>query len=80
MADLDWILGDGEDLEDALEDFKAEVENPELLKARHDAIRALADMDREPGDASDYWAERARHSRAKGFPVVAQQHAQKGAR
>ena len=43
MADLDWILPDGEDLEDALEDFKAEVENPELLKARHDAIRALAD-------------------------------------
>ena len=26
MADLDWILADGEDLEDALEDFKAEVE------------------------------------------------------
>ena len=48
MADLSWILPDGEDLEDALEDFKAEVENPELLKARHDAIRALADAYRTP--------------------------------
>jgi hypothetical protein len=48
MADLSWILPDGEDLEDALEDFKAEVENPELLKARHDAIRALADPHRTP--------------------------------
>jgi len=42
MDDLSWILGDGEDVEDALEDFKAEVENPALLKARHDAIRKQA--------------------------------------
>ena len=48
MADLSWILPDGEDLEDALEDFKAEAENPALLKARHDAIRALADPYRTP--------------------------------
>jgi hypothetical protein len=48
MDDMSWILADGEDLEDALEDFKAEVENPELLKARHDAIRALADPYRTP--------------------------------
>jgi hypothetical protein len=48
MDDLSWILPDGEDLEDALEDFKVEVENPELLKARHDAIRALADPYRTP--------------------------------
>lgn len=48
MADLSWILPDGEDLEDALEDFKAEVENPELLKARHDEIRALAESYRTP--------------------------------
>ena len=48
MDDMSWILADGEDLEDALEDFKAEVENPELLKARHDEIRALADPYRTP--------------------------------
>ena len=30
-----------------------------------------------PEDAADYWAERARHSRAKGFYVVAQHHAEK---
>ena len=48
MDDMSWILADGEDLEDALEDFKAEVESPELLKARHDAIRALADTHRTP--------------------------------
>ena len=47
MDDLSWILADGEDLEDALEDFKAEVENPALLKARHDAIRALAEASEE---------------------------------
>jgi len=47
MEDFSWILADGEDIEDALEDFKAEVENPKLLKARHDDIRALANVDQE---------------------------------
>ena len=41
MDDLSWILADGESLEDALEDFTAEVENPELLKARHKQIRKI---------------------------------------
>ena len=30
-----------------------------------------------PEDAADYWAELARHSLTKGFPVVAQRHTQK---
>jgi len=43
MDDLSWILADGESLEDALEDFAEDVANPERVKRRHDAIRALAD-------------------------------------
>ena len=42
-TDLSWILADGESLEDALEDFAEDVANPERVKRRHDAIRALAD-------------------------------------
>ena len=42
MDDLSWILADGESVEDALEDFTAEVENPELLKARQERIKDLS--------------------------------------
>lgn len=28
-------------------------------------------------DAEKYWAERARHSKAKGYPVLARQHERK---
>ena len=48
MDDLSWILADGESLEDALEDFTAEVENPELLKARHREIRKIYNVDTTP--------------------------------
>ena len=43
MDDLSWILADGESLDDALEEFHEDVANPERVKRRHDAIRALAD-------------------------------------
>ena len=42
MDDLSWILADGESLEDALEDFTAEVKKPELLKARQKRIKDLS--------------------------------------
>ena len=42
MDDLSWRLADGEAVEDALEDFTAEVENPELLKARQERIKDLS--------------------------------------
>ena len=42
MDDLSWILADGESVEDALEDFTAEVEKPELLKARQERIKDLS--------------------------------------
>ena len=42
MDDLSWILADGESLEDALEEFTAEVKKPELLKARQKTIKDLS--------------------------------------
>jgi hypothetical protein len=48
MDDWDWILADGESLEDALYDFTAEVENPELMKARHKKIRKIYNVDTVP--------------------------------
>lgn len=41
MDDWDWILADGESLEDALYDFTAEVENPELMKRKHKTINLI---------------------------------------
>ena len=42
MDDLSWILADGESLEDALEEFTAEAKSPELLRRKHDLLKAMA--------------------------------------
>jgi hypothetical protein len=53
MYDLSWILADGEDFEDALQDFRDEVENPDLLKARHKQIRKIYNVEHTP----EFWAD-----------------------
>ncbi len=39
--DFSWILSDGDDLEEALDEYQSEVSNPTGMQRRHNWIRQI---------------------------------------